>query len=427
MSAVTVEFNAHFREVNQTRKRYRALKGSAGSGKSVNVAQDYIVKLSDPRYKGANLLCVRKVNETNRNSTFAELTAAINRIFGSQAEEFWEIRQSPLSLRSKITGNSVIFRGVNDARDREKLKSINFPHGKLTWIWVEEATELQESDVDILDDRLRGLLPNPNLFYQITFTFNPVSASHWIKRKYFDIEHPDIFTHHSTYLQNRFIDEAYHRRMMLRKEQDPDGYRVYGLGEGGELGGLILSNYTVHEFDTSFERFDSMNFGQDFGFNHANAILLLGWKDGELYVCDEVYVHEKDTDEIIALAEEKGFDKRLTMWCDSAEPDRIKTWRKRGFAAKAVKKEPGSVNAQIDLLKRLKIHIHPRCVNTIKEIQQWKWKKDQKTGLYIDEPVEIFDDAMAALRYGIEDKRLDREAKIAPRVAGQPTTAEINW
>jgi phage terminase large subunit len=80
----------------------------------------------------------------------------------------------------------VIFRGVNDARDREKLKSINFPHGKLTWIWVEEATELQESDVDILDDRLRGVLPNPNLYYQITFTFNPVSASHWIKRKYFN-------------------------------------------------------------------------------------------------------------------------------------------------------------------------------------------------------------------------------------------------
>ncbi|WP_082050319.1 PBSX family phage terminase large subunit [Risungbinella massiliensis] len=226
---VVVPFNRHFKDANQIRKRYRVMKGSAGSGKSVNIAQDYIIKLSDMRYKGANLLVVRKVDATHRNSTFAELTAAINRIFGDRADEYWKVTQSPLKLQNKITGNTVIFRGVNDARDREKLKSINFPKGKLVWIWVEEATELQESDVDILDDRLRGVLPNPNLYYQISFTFNPVSASHWIKRKYFDIEHEDIFTHHSTYLENRFIDEAYHRRMMLRKQQDPDGYRVYGL------------------------------------------------------------------------------------------------------------------------------------------------------------------------------------------------------
>ena len=64
-----------------------------------------------------------------------------------------------------------------------------------------------------------------------------------------------------------------------------------------------------------------------------------------------------------------------------------------------MKKEPGSVKAQIDFLKGRKVHIHPSCVNTLKEVQQWKWKKDPTTGLYIDEPVEFMDDAMAALRY----------------------------
>lgn len=99
MSKILVPFNKHFKEVNRTKKRYRALRGSAGSGKSVNIAQDYILKLSDPKYAGANLLCVRKVNETNRNSTYAELTGAINRIYGERAEEFWEMRQSPESYR----------------------------------------------------------------------------------------------------------------------------------------------------------------------------------------------------------------------------------------------------------------------------------------------------------------------------------------
>lgn len=48
------------------------------------------------------------------------------------------------------------------------------------------------------------------------------------------------------------------------------------------------------------------------------------------------------------------------------------------------------------------------CVNTIKELQQWKWKKDERTGEYLDEPVPFQDDAMAALRYGIEGWRKEK-------------------
>jgi phage terminase large subunit len=298
-----------------------------------------------------------------------------------------------MRLTSLLTGSSIIFRGMNDIRQREKVKSITFPSGKLTWIWLEEATEFEEGDIDILDDRLRGRLDNPALYYQITMTFNPVSAAHWIKRRYFDAESPDILTHHSTYRDNRYIDEAYHRRMELRREQDPEGYKVYGLGDCGETGGLILPRYRVEEFDTSRARFDSYVYAQDFGFNHANALLTVGMKDGEAYVCDEIYVYGMDIGEIIAIADGKGLDKRVRMWCDSAEPDRIKMWRKAGYYAMPVNKDKNSVYAQIDYLKSRKIHIHPRCINTIKEIQSWKWKKDPTTGQYTDEPVEIFDDA----------------------------------
>ena len=402
MKEVNVGFNRNFKEFNECKKRYRLAKGSAGSGKSVNIAQNFIIKLGDPKYKGANLLCVRKVDTTNKDSTYAELKSAIYKIYGDKAGLFWQIRSNPMELISKVTGNKVIFRGMKDDGQREKVKSITFDVGKLTWIWIEEATELYEADVDILDDRLRGDLSfNPFLYYQITFSFNPVSATHWLKAKYFDIKSDDVYTHQSTYLQNRFIDEAYHRRMMMRKERDPDGYRIYGLGEWGETGGLILTNYVVEEFDTSPERLVN---SQDFGFNHANCIGEVGFKDGDVYLCRELYVFEKDTSEIIQLAEGK-FQKRITMYCDSAEPDRIKMWQKAGYRACPVKKEPNSVKAQIDYLKQHTIHIHPSCVNTTKEIQQWKWKKDEKTNTFTDEPVNFFDDAMAMLRYSIEQER----------------------
>jgi phage terminase large subunit len=394
------------------------MKGSAGSGKSYDTAQNYILRLMQD--KGRNLVAMRKSDITNRDSTFAELTGAIYRMFGDKADLYWKINTSPLQLTCKANGNKIIFRGMNDEKQREKLKSITFQNGKLTDVWLEEATEFTQADVEIIDDRLRGELPEGQ-FYQIRLTFNPVNKNHWIKKVFFDMSDPNVLTHHSTFLNNRFIDEAYRARMERRKLVDPEGYRIYGLGEWGEIGGLILSNYIVEDFDTSSSRFDYMVNAQDFGFNHANCIGEVGFKDGELYLCKELYVFEKDTAEIIQLANNKGFNKNLTMWCDSAEPDRIKMWQKAGYKARAVNKggSNGSIRAQIDHLKQHRIHIHPSCVNTIKEIQQWKWRKDEKTGEYLDEPVPFQDDAMAMLRYSIEqERRINPIPKLNTNIKG---------
>ena len=408
---IKVQANGSFKAVNRSKKRYIAMKGSAGSGKSVDTAQNYILRLMSD--KGRNLVAMRKSDITNRDSTFAELTGAIYRMFGDKADQYWKINTSPLQIVCRANGNRIIFRGMNDEKQREKLKSITFPKGKLTDVWLEEATEFTQADFEIIDDRLRGELPDGQ-FYQIRLTFNPVNKSHWIKKVFFDIPDPNTLTHHSTYLNNRFIDDAYRARMDRRRLVDPDGYQIYGLGEWGEIGGLILHNWEVREVSQDFADYDDIAIGQDFGFNHANAILLLGWKDGNIYILNEIYRHEMDTSELIQAAIGHAFPTNKQMWCDSAEPDRIKMWKDAGFRARAVSKEPNSVKAQIDWLKggtakgqRIdrKIYVHPHCVNTIKELQQWKWKKDEKSGEYLDEPVPIMDDAMAALRYGVEGWR----------------------
>lgn len=404
---IKVQANPCFKEVDRSTKRYIVMKGSAGSGKSVDTAQNYILRLTQD--KGRNLVCIRKSDITNRDSTFAELTGAIYRMFGDQAERYWQINMSPLQLTCKANGNKIIFRGMNDDKQREKLKSITFQRGKLTDVWCEEATELTQADLEIIDDRLRGQLP-PGQFYQIRMTFNPVNKNHWIKKVFFDIPDDNVLTHHSTYLMNRFVDEAYKARMERRKIVDPEGYRIYGLGEWGEIGGLILHNWETQDISQNLDDYDGVSIGQDFGFNHANAILLLGWKDGNIYILKEVYVFEKDTTEIILLADKAGIPRNRIMWCDSAEPDRIKMWKNAGFMAKPVKKtkhakDKSYVNGQIDWLKQRNIYVHPSCVNTIKELQQWKWQKDEKTGEYLDIPVDFQDDAMAALRYGIESWR----------------------
>jgi phage terminase large subunit len=351
------------------------------------------------------LLVVRGVEVSHLNSTFAELTGAIDKL---GLTEIYDTKLNPLTIRNKINGNSIIFRGCSDQRAIERLKSVSVPTGKIVWVWIEEATELKNSDFDIIDDRLRGKLPDGH-YYQITLTFNPINSSHWIKTQLWDYDSKDIFKHKSTYLDNRFIDIEYKQRMLRRKELDPDGYRIYGLGEWGEVGGLIFPNIAVGDYrDKQFEMF---SIGTDFGFNHYHATLLIGWSDGEPYILNEVAVTGKTTGEIIELCNKAQIPKNVLMFCDAAEPDRIKEFKKAGYKAYPVKKEKNSVSNQINWLKNRKIHVDARCQNTQKELQAYKWRKDPTTGEYLDEPINFNDDCVAALRYGCEPVRKQTRLK----------------
>lgn len=343
-----IYFNPIFRKVNESRQRYVVLKGSAGSGKSVNIAQQLILKLSSQEFKGANLLCVRKIDESNRDSTFAELKTAIFRIFGDAWELHWSVRESPLRLTCLDTGNSVIFRGMKDDRQREKVKSITSDKGKLTWIWAEEATELTEEDFDILDDRLRGKLDNPNLYYQMIATFNPVSSTHWLKGKFFDTPDVNVLAHTSTFKDNLFVDAQYKMRMERRRERDPEGYRVYALGEWGLLGGQYFNNWSegLHvikpfKIPDGWMRFRCM----DWGSYHPYACYWIAVDyDGVMYVYRELYgyggkanVGTKEPSTLVAqrIADSESADKRLIRYAvlDNA------CWGKQDTGAPSIAEE----------------------------------------------------------------------------------------
>ena len=113
---LNITMNECFAEVDESEKRYIVMKGSAGSGKSVDTAYHYILRLMND--KGRNLVCIRKADITNRDSTFAELTGAIYRMFGDKAEQYWKINTSPLQLTFRKNGNKIIFRGMNDDKQR---------------------------------------------------------------------------------------------------------------------------------------------------------------------------------------------------------------------------------------------------------------------------------------------------------------------
>ena len=100
---ITVEANNCFKEVDRSHTRYIVMKGSDGAGKSVDTAQNYLLRLMQD--KGRNLVCIRKSDITNRDSTYAERTGASYRMFGEQADRYWNIKLSPVALTCRHNGN----------------------------------------------------------------------------------------------------------------------------------------------------------------------------------------------------------------------------------------------------------------------------------------------------------------------------------
>jgi phage terminase large subunit len=278
--------------------------------------------------------------------------------------------------------------------DPEKIKSIE----GVTSIWLEEPTELKDTDFRQIDLRLRGDTPS---YKQIIMSFNPISRLSWLHKLFFEKKRDKAITCHTTYRDNRFIDEEYKEIIENLKSEDENYYSIYGLGEWGVLKHIIYQNWIEEEIPIESKYYDSVLSGLDFGFNHPSALVMVGIKDNELYIFDELYEKGKTNNQLIYLVKKKVPSSQI-ITADSAEPARIKEFKQSGVWVKASVKGKGSVKDGIDWVKRHKIHIHPQCVNTIKEIQGYKYKED-KDGNVLDEPVPFNDDAMSALRYAVEE------------------------
>lgn len=216
-------------------KRYLLLYGGAGSGKSVFAVQRFVYRLLTQPL--CNLLVVRAVAATNRDSTYALFQQVVH---NWNMEALFKSSVSDMRLVCKATGNSVIFKGLDDV---EKLKSVTFSKGELTEVWVEEASEIEEADFNQLDIRLRG----KNISGQIVLTFNPISAMHWLKKRFFDRKEPKALAVKTTYKDNRFLTEDYRHLLEAFQHSDPYYYSVYCLGEWGVLGKTVFHARAVSQ------------------------------------------------------------------------------------------------------------------------------------------------------------------------------------
>ena len=217
------------------RGRYRVCKGSRASKKSKTTALWFIFFMM--MFPMANLLVVRKTFATLRDSCYSDLKWAAYRL---GVAHLWDFTTSPLYAIYKPTGQRIFFRGLDDPM---KITSISVPQGYLCWMWIEEAYEIEsEADFDMLDESIRGNIPAP-LFKQITITFNPWSSSHWLKKRFFDVEDDNILAKTTNYLCNEWLDESDRQKFEDMKIRNPKRYKVAGLGDWGIDGGQVFEEF----------------------------------------------------------------------------------------------------------------------------------------------------------------------------------------
>jgi phage terminase large subunit len=393
--------NSAFWDLFEDRSRIRVSVGGGGSGKSHHSFQEMIYKiLAEP---GHNYLITRKVANTNKNSTYALTVQLINQLGLSSV---FKINKTDMTITVKHTGYMIVFKGLDDI---EKIKSFTFSKGILTDIIIEEASEITQADFNQLNIRLRGRRTGEQskIIFQITLLLNPITDTHWIKREFFDIKSyqktSSVYIVHTTYLDNKFIDDDYKAVLEGYKNIDYEFYRVYCLGEWGAFGNLIFKNWTFMRCPYKEEDFDSVYAGQDFGFIHPQVIVKIGFKDGKMYTFNELCAFEKTNKEIIEMNEEEQVVKKgERIICDSAEPSKIKEWVQYGYGAIKAVKGKDSVTRGIDYIKsQIWIIDDSRCPRTAQEVQQFHWKED-KDGKSTDQPVELFEDAIKAHIYALE-------------------------
>ena len=270
------------RYMSEPALRFIIMYGGSSSGKSFSCAQAILVQtLIDKE----NTLVMRKVGASISKTIYEDFKVAAKGlgVFG-----MFIFTQNCIKCEN---GARVDFSGLDDP---EKIKGIS----NYKRLLLDEWSEFEEADFKQLRKRLRGKKGQ-----QIICTFNPISELHWIKKNFLDLEKlidipmtvelggrtlpaeltkvkslkmnvaksvmnprtgeiekhdPDLVLIQSTYLNNFWVvgspdgsygyyDEQCIADFERDRQNDPDYYNIYALGEWGIL-------RTGSEFFGSFNR-----------------------------------------------------------------------------------------------------------------------------------------------------------------------------
>ena len=240
--------------------------------------------------------------------------------------------------------------------------------------------------------------------------FNPVSKLNWVYKYFFEREDGDVKITHSTYEDNAFLDERTKDNLRKLSERNPAYYRIYALGEFATLDKLVFPNYKTALLNKDELRHIPSYFAIDFGYTNDPSAFVhvkLDKQNETLYIMQEYVKKGMLNNEIANVIKSLGYQKEIIIG-DSAEPKSIAELRLQGISRmQSARKGKDSILNGIQFIQQFKIVIDERCFKTIEEFDNYTWKKDKKSGEYMNVPVDSYNHCVDAIRYALETARVD--------------------
>lgn len=266
----------------------------------------------------------------------------------------------------------------------EKMKG-----GRRDILFVNEAYGLKWDIYDQLEVRTNWL---------VFIDYNPVSEF-WVHDKILATPSSDVEFIHSTYRDNPFLS----RRIIQSIERHKGNkywWRVYGLGEIGLVEGLVYPDFDIiKEMPMGLQ---DECYGMDFGYtNSPTTLYKIGFDhDNYLIYADEYFYRTgMKQGNIISEMRRLHVQPDKDVVADSEDPRLIAELDDTEFNVYGASKS--KVKDEIDVMKRYRICITERSTNGIRELRNYMYKQDTKTGKWTNEPVDEWNHAMDAIRYAV--------------------------
>ena len=366
--------------------RHLMIMGSAGSGKTIFASTKVI--LYALKYPNARIGVFRQTLPSLRETAWREIVELLEKY----QIDFKENKSNGLVTLSN--GSTISFTPVDDEK---KLRSLN-----LDMVYIEQCEEITEEAFIELDLRIRNEVAK-KYGGQMLIVVQPSNKSHWLYRLFYNekANDEDYKKVHFSYLDNPFLPVEQRKVYEGLRETNYDRYLTHTLGEWISSSKQIFTN----NWDVGFDRtyFNYYVGGVDYGYNNPACFLLCGVYDDEFYVLGEVYKAEMTTTEFLEEIDKllSSFDLRFSdvesVYADSADPESIEVFCRNGLNTYGSVK---NVKAKIDTTRETKIHVKEECVNLIRELPMYSWKRN-KDGELLEEPVKRDDHSIDALCYAV--------------------------
>lgn len=228
----------------------------------------------------------------------------------------------------------------------------------------------------------------------IFLDWNP-STEFWFHTEIINDDNVDFII--LTYLDNEAAPESAIDFILKAKEKAKTSnywqnwFQVYGLGQIGNLEGVIFSNWK--QIDTIPKEARLIGCGLDFGYSVDPTAIVQVYQYNNQHILHEVCYRTGMINSDIA----KILPKNVPIYADSAEPKSIEEIRRFGVPIKPVTKGKDSINFGIQIMQGQEYLVTKDSTNLIKELRGYCWDKG-KDGKTLPIPIGT-DHIIDAVRY----------------------------